>query len=237
MTTAKEGSLEKYLTPVAFLLGAIIIAVAIAFGSGGKAPLGKGDGTPSTVDIKDVKTDNSPYIGSLTAPVTIAVWYDFQCRYCKQFEATTLSQVAKDYVESGEVRIVYKDFQFLGPASLETALYSRAVWEVAPNSWNAWFTKVMASEGETTLAKAGLDAIAGTLGIDVTRVAKLMADKKTEYTAAADADKLEGQSFGISGTPGSIIGTTLIGGAMPYLATGRPGEQPVKDLIEAQLNK
>ncbi len=232
--TKAETPIDKYLTPIAVLLGAIIIALAFAFNTGGERP---DAATGGSVDIKNVKTEVSPYVGSATAPVTMAVWYDFQCRYCKQFEATTLADVTRDFVESGKVRIVYKDFQFLGPASIETAVYSRAVWEAAPSVWGEWFAQVMAGEGETTLTTAGLDAISSSLGIDTARVAKLISEKRSEYEVAITSDRTEGQTFGISGTPGSIIGTTMIGGAQSYLPTGRSGEQPVKPLLEAELAK
>ena len=236
MSTATESPLEKYLTPIAVLLGALIIALAFAFG-GGDRPAGDDTGTASNVDIKDVQTDGAPFIGSVTAPVTVAVWYDFQCGYCKRFEASTLADVEKEFVDSGKVKIVYKDFQFLGQASLDTAVYSRAVWDAAPTLWSTWFKQVMAGEGEATLTTAGLDAVSTAVGIDAARISTLIKEKGAEYKAAIEADRAEGQSFGITGTPGSIIGTTLVGGAQPYLATGRSNEQPVKPLIEAELAK
>jgi len=225
MTTEKQSTaLEKYLTPIAVLLGAIIIALAFAFG-GGERPATPEGGEPVAVNIAEVATETSPSVGAENAPVTIAVWFDFQCGFCKRFEAETIAQLRQEYGD--DVRIVYKDFQFLGPASLETAIYSRAVWEAAPAVWGQWFHQVMASEGENTLSKAGLDAIASGLGIDTTRVASLMTEKRGQYQAAIDADRNEGQGFGITGTPGTIIGTTLVGGAQPYSA--------VKPLIDAEL--
>lgn len=218
--------MEKYMTPIALVLGAIIVALAIMFGRGGEAPTPAG--TPTAVDIKDVQTESAPFIGSENAPVTIAVWYDFQCRFCKQFETTTLKEVEEAYVKSGQVRIVYKDFQFLGPASTETALYSRAVWDLSPQNWGAWFKTVMAGEGENTLSKEGLDAVSTSLGLDTARIASLIEENKATYSASLASDKAEGQSFGITGTPGSIIGTSIVGGAQPFSA--------VQPLIEAELN-
>lgn len=227
MENSQSGSfMEKYMTPIALVLGAIIVALAIMFGRGGDVPTPPG--APAAVDIKDVQTENAPFIGSENAPVTIAVWYDFQCRFCKQFETTTLKEVEGAYVTSGKVRIVYKDFQFLGPASTETALYSRAVWDLSPSQWGTWFKQVMAGEGETTLSKEGLDAISISLGLDTARIASLIAENKAEYESALASDKAEGQSFGITGTPGSIIGTSVVGGAQPFSA--------VQPLIEAELN-
>lgn len=226
MAEANASSFEKYLTPLAVLLGAIVIAAAFAFGSGDR---NQGSGAaPAEVDINTVKTDTSPSIGDRSAPVTIAVWYDFQCRYCHQYETTTLQEVKRTYIDSGKVRIVFKDFQFLGPASFETARYSRAVWEAAPSAWGAWYADVVAgSQGESTLTNEGLDALARTHGIDVAQIDALVAEKGDEYDAAIDADRAEGQQFGITGTPSTIIGSTLVGGAQPFSA--------IAPLIDAEL--
>jgi len=233
-TTGGGTFFEKYGTAIALLLGLVIIAGAIMYGRPGTpAP---SEGTPTAVDINDVKTEGSPYVGNRNAPVTVAVWFDFQCGFCKQYESTTLKSVTEEFVNDGKVRIVYKDYQFLGQASIDTALYSRAVWDAYPDKWGAWFTAVATgSTGEVTLNAAGLDAVSVGLGLDATRINKLLTDNKAKYQAAITADQAEGVAFGIKGTPGSIIGTTLVSGAQPYTPTGRPNEQPVKPLIEAEL--
>lgn len=227
-TTGKQGVasfFEKYGTALAVLVGALIIGGAFAFGQGGERPP---QGTePVAVDIKEVNLDSGPYVGAKNAKVTLAVWYDFQCRFCKQFETTTLKEVISTYGE--DVRIVYKDFQFLGPASNDAALYSRAVWEAHPDRWHDWFAGMFENGEESTLDIAGMDALSTRLGLNVERITKLRTDKAAEYQAAMDADRDEGQSFGINGTPGTIIGTQLIAGAQPFAN--------VKALIDAELAK
>lgn len=236
MTTAKESSLEKYLIPIACLLGAIVIAVVVAFGGGGAATK-----DVSSADIKNVKTDSSPYVGLLTAPVTIAVWFDYQCPFCKRFELDTLEKVYEDYVKSGKVRIVYKDFQFLGSDSTDAGLFARAVWDAHPDKFHEWYVAVMTAQDEERAGFGNLASVAKLSrtipGIDVDRVLKLVDQNKAAYQAAMDADRAEAALLGIKGTPGAVIGTSVLGGAQPYVGTGRPGEQPVKDLIEAELAK
>ncbi len=228
-TTDKQGPsafFEKYGTALAVLVGALFIAAAFAFGQGGKTAE-QGTPEPVAVDIKDVDTDSSPFIGPKGAPVTIAVWFDYQCSFCKQFETTTLQEVITTYGD--KVRIVYKDFQFLGQASNDAALYSRAVWDAHPDRWHEWFDGMFENPDEATLNLAAMDALSSRLGLDVARINKMLNDKRSDYQAALDADRTEGQSFGINGTPGTIIGTTLISGAQPFAN--------VKSLIDAELAK
>ncbi|MBU0750172.1 thioredoxin domain-containing protein [Patescibacteria group bacterium] len=225
------GFFEKYGTPLAVLVGAVIIAFAFAFGGGMNRPAPVAPGEAMAVDIKDVTTDNSPYIGNANAPVTIAVWYDYQCPFCKQFELNTLPQVYDTYVAEGKVKVVLKDFQFLGDDSDTAALYARAVWDAYPDRFHDWYQAMAENQDEEHGGFGNLDSIVamtkGIDGIDTDKVAKLMETKKAEYQAAIDADRAEGAAFGINGTPSIIIGTTLLSGAQPFDA--------LKPLIEAEL--
>lgn len=233
MTTSKETFLDKYLTPIAVLLGAIIIAVAFAFGTGGERPATGEQGAGAVVDIKNLTIGSSPVIGVATAPVTIAVWYDYQCPFCKRYELDALEQVYQNYVVSGKVKIVLKDYQFLGPDSDATALIARAVWDAHPDKFHDWYKAVMTAQDEEHAGFGTTESVLALTrtipGINTDAVAKLAVDKKAEYTKAIAADRTEGSSFGINGTPGTLIGTEILSGAVPYAQ--------VSALIDAELNK
>lgn len=225
----KNVFLDTYLTPIAVLIGAVLIAAALFFGNGYQRPSAPAaaPGAAAEVDIKRVKTGTGPAVGNPDAPVTIAVWYDFQCRYCKMFETTTLAEIHKTYVVSGQVRILYKDFQFLGPESVAAAVYSRAVWEAHPDRWHEWFERMFSDDQESAPSNEGMDRIAVSLGLDVARIAQLRTANESSYLAAIEADMAEGQSFGVDGTPGTIIGKSFVAGAQPLAE--------VKPLIDALL--
>lgn len=221
-----QSFFEKFGTPLAVVAGALIIGGAFMFGQGGDRANTPGGAGPVAVDINEVNVDTSPFVGARNAEVTMAVWFDFQCRFCKQFETTTLKEVIATYGDS--VRIVYKDFQFLGAASNDSALYSRAVWDAYPDQWGEWFAAVFEIEGEGTPTTAELDTLSAGLGFDTGRLADLRSSKSAEYQAAIDADREEGMQFGVNGTPGTIIGTELLAGAQSFAA--------VQALIDAQRN-
>jgi hypothetical protein len=134
---------NKYFLPIAVIIGCLFIAGAVIWNGSHSSPTGTtptATGTAPTVDIKNVKTDGEPFIGSQNAPVTIAEWSDYQCPFCKQFEVTTLPQIIQNYVNDGKVKVVFKDFTFLGPDSMVDAEYARAVWELYPAQFAAWRT-------------------------------------------------------------------------------------------------
>lgn len=235
MDTKTEGTaFEKYLTPIAVVVGALIIAGAFAFGHGNSGNTNQGQQQAQKVDVKDIKTDGDPVIGSPNAPVTMVIWFDYQCPFCKQLELNVTSLVYEQYVKTGKVKIVFKDFQFLGSDSTTGAEFARAMWELYPDKFYEWqHTMFEAQDDEGDRGFGDLDSIktmtAKIQGVDVEKVVSLMNQKKSEYDTAIGANRDEGQKFGINGTPAVVIGTTLLSGAQPLSA--------VTSLLDAELKK
>ena len=229
-----SGAIEKYLTPIAVVVGALIIAGAFAFGSGAKKADDGAQPAAQAVNIKDVKTADSPFIGDANAPVTMAIWFDYQCPFCKQLELNVTSQVYEQYVKTGKVKIVLKDFQFLGQDSDTDAEFARAMWEAYPDKYYEWYRAMFVAqddEGDKGFGDlASVQALTAKIpGVDVAKVTKLMTDKKAEYDTKIAADRAEGQAMGINGTPAIIIGTKLLSGAQPLPA--------ITALLDAELKK
>jgi protein-disulfide isomerase len=186
---------------------------------------------PPPANIADVNIKNSPFIGQANAPVVMAYWFDYQCPYCKQEEETVFPQLMKDYVDTGKVKIVLKDFAFLGPDSDIAGRIARAVWEVAPGKFSEWH-KAMFDHQDQENAGWGNEndilALTGTIpGIDVAKVKDLLTSKGTEYGNAMQADASEGYSMGVGGTPSTLVGKEMMVGAQPY--------EKLKAAIDAQL--
>ena len=160
----------------------------------------------------------------------MAYWFDYQCPFCQRFENDAITQLMSEYVKTGKVKIVFKDFQFLGPDSQTAGLAERAVWDVAPDKFYTWHKAMYDKQDNENGGwgnKVDILTLTKGLGIDSAKVEQLMTSKADEYQKAMDADKAEGGVFGINGTPGSIIGNNLISGAQPYAT--------VKQLIDLAL--
>lgn len=211
--------LDKYLTPIAVLLAAIIIAGAVIFGGGvrERAEVG-GNGAPS-VSAEDIKTDGNPIVGDKNAPTTIVVFYDYQCPFCKQFELAVVPQLM-EYVNSGKTKIVYKDFHFLGEDSLTAAVFGRALYDLYPDQFHPWFVAMMqAQDDEGDQGFGDIASIqeltAGIPGVDVARVMARMEENRAGYEAAIEADYNEGVSIGVNGTPSVVVGDQFLTGMSP----------------------
>ena len=66
-------------------------------------------------------------LGNNTAPITMEVYSDFQCPHCKQFHDDILPSVIRDYVNTGKLYLIHRDFPLPSfKYSKEAALYAIA---------------------------------------------------------------------------------------------------------------
>ena len=236
-------------TPISIVVAGVLIAgglfLGLSHGGGTTAAAGTPQAAPApSVNIADVKTAGEPYIGQANAPVVMAFWSDFQCPFCKAFEvggvagiptAAAMPALLTQYVNTGKLKIVFKDFPFLGNDSITAAEYGRSIWALYPGQYFSWRTamyKAQDQEGDQGFGNAAtIDQLIKSSfpGISDAAVKADIVKNKATYDAAMQADMQEGESDGIQGTPGFIIGTTLISGAEPLAS--------YTAAIDAQLNK
>lgn len=62
----------------------------------------------ATAQVPDI--DPGKAMGNPSAPVTVQVFSDYECPSCKLFHDTILPDVMRDYVATGKVYVVYRDF-------------------------------------------------------------------------------------------------------------------------------
>lgn len=214
-----------------FLIGALVLAVlfiigVFAWGGSHRSPTPTATSTPSTstaaaTSTADIATANDPFLGSASAPVTIDFWSDFQCPFCKNFELDTLPQIIKNYVDTGEARIVFLDYAFLGNDSITGAEYSHAVWSLYPKQYFAWRTAMynaQDAEGDVGFGNAKtIDALDATIpGIDADKVAANVQANASIYQTMIATDKAQADKVSINATPAFLIGTKVILGAYPF---------------------
>lgn len=238
---------NPYMLPVAILVAGILIAGAVIY-SVGKSSLqtaSVGNTAPTqpsqpsqpsgpAVNIDSVDIAGEPFIGDPNAPVMLAYWLDFQCPFCKRFEQQTLPTLIDRYIELGELKVVFKDFQFLGSDSQDAGLVSKAVWELYPDAYFEWHEAMYNTQDGENSGFGDLASILQLIRdevprIDADKIAAQVEQKRLEYQQEQDADKAEGSQFGISGTPGFVIGQQRIQGAQPTSV--------FTQIIDTELNK
>lgn len=222
----KTQSKSSINTPTAIIVAGIIIAGAVLWSAGKGAsppsPTGTQQAPPAqAVNASTVETAGEPFIGNANASLTMAYWYDYQCPFCQRNEQSAMPQIIKEYVDTGKLKVVFKDYQFLGPDSQTLGRYSQAVWEAAPDQFYQWHKAIYDNQGAENAGWATEEKIRAitTQVLDANlanQIADLVKAKGDEYQKEMDDDKAEGAAMGIAGTPGTIVGTQLVSGAQPY---------------------
>lgn len=213
---------------IALLVLAVLAVVTVVSGPEGSGRGAPAPGTgPTSSDpvaaarlaVPRRQADDPLALGRVDAPVVIAEWGDFQCPFCKLFAGQTEPALVRQYVDSGQVRIEWHDYAYLGPESVVAARAARAAGR-QDRFWpfhGALYAEQSAeNRGEVT--EESMTALAGRLGLDVSRFRQDLADPGIAGAVAADQDL--GSRLGVGGVPSFVIGEQLIFGAQP-IATFR----------------
>lgn len=178
-------------------------------------------------------TDNVPFIGSKDAKVTIVEYSDYECPFCKKFFDQTISQLEKDYINTGKVKFIYKDFPLhsIHPLSLPAANAARCAGaqDKYYEMHNALFETYNTWTGSSNV-KDGLTAVAKSIGVDTNKFSSCLTD--FTYKDAIEKDYTEGYYLGVRGTP-----TTFINGKMITTANGDSAGAMDYTMLKAEIDK
>jgi len=200
------SSLAGKLVPY-FLLGGVGVAIVAALfliTSGG------GGGSAHPVGYEP------PTLGAADAPVEFVMWEDFQCPFCKRFELETFPALAEKFVDSGEVKFVWRNFQRYGSESTDSGIASYCAGEQG-KFWEYKDVVFQNQQGIQTgvFSEDNLRRFAIDLDLDIAAYESCFANNGGMYLEAMRADKDMAQSQGVNGTPAFFINGMLVSGAQP----------------------
>jgi protein-disulfide isomerase len=153
---------------------------------------------------------NEYSLGSADAPLTIVEFTDYQCPFCKLFQAETWPRLKSNYLDTGKVRFIVRDL----PLSFHSGARPAAeAAHCAGEQGKFWpmHEALLAMQ----LSPAGIEQQAKALVPDLKRFHACIAANK--YAAAISANADQARAVGFNGTPSFIIGRTT-----PGLLEGRP---------------
>lgn len=221
--------LDAIAIPGAIIIAGLIIAGAILLTNRGGGNTNTGNIDTTNTDTQDqefadatTNIGNSPYLGDKKkAKVALVEYTDFQCPYCARHATDTKPSIIKDYVDTGKIIYVVKNFplDFHGQIAIDTANASLCVKEIGGNSkYFDFYAKGYSQKTTDDLAN-----IVKGLGINMDKYNTCMAEKR--YADQITQDTADGTKAGVQGTPGFVIGVLdkdgnvtgkLIAGAYPF---------------------
>ncbi len=176
-----------------------------------------------TKKIAQISTDNAPSLGDTNAPVTIIIFSDFQCSYCKKFHKKIYPKLKTHYIHTGLVRIVYRNL----PSSMhENAFKAAEIAECAHEQdlfWNIF--DLLHKYAYRINDMDFISKIPDSILFDNEQIKKCIASRKYKeeiYNDIEDAYTAE-----IKGTPTFVINNKLYPGFKSW--------ESFKKIIEQEL--
>lgn len=145
-----------------------------------------------------------PVLGNPDGSFTVYEFSDYNCGYCKRVFQPLMELIGED----GDIRLVVKEFPILSQSSMLAA--QAGVAAQAQGVFPKFHIAMMTARGAISMESI-LEA-AETAGADLDR---LQADMNSpEVMAVIERTRLAAQQLEISGTPGLVIGSQVIPGAI-----------------------
>ncbi|MDE1726783.1 MAG: DsbA family protein [Thaumarchaeota archaeon] len=172
------------------------------------------------IGLDTITGNASPVLGSENAPITMIEFGDYQCFYCNNFFHNTESDIVKNYVDTGKVKMYFKDFTIIGQDSVTAANAAHCAqeqgkfWEYHDMLYNNW-------SGENTgwASPTNVSQFAKQLDLNQDQFNQCMT--QTKYAAVVRSSVSDANNLGLTGTPDFFIigpdnSVTKVVGAQPY---------------------
>ena len=156
----------------------------------------------------DVKADGHPSLGPQSALVTLILFSDFQCPYCRGF-GHTLREIVNYYGD--KVRLVFRQFPLKSHANAERAAEASLC---ANDQKRFWEMHDRLFENQEELTEENILTQARQLELDMEKFKACLTGSK--HKADVRADVRAGATAGIDSTPTLFINGLYMSGGQPY---------------------
>jgi protein-disulfide isomerase len=182
---------------------------------------------PRTDSLVTVRLANHPMLGAPEAPLTLIEFSDYQCPFCRKFSETTLPALKREYIDTGKLRYVFRDFPLdrLHPQARKVAEAAHCAGEQG----KYWAMHDLLFQHQQALQVEHLKGYARQLGLNA-RVFEACLAQGT-YATAIQKDLEDGAAAGVQGTPGFVLGKTQPDGSIQGIAI--KGAQPLATFQQA----
>lgn len=155
------------------------------------AAIAEGDRSPETVDGK--------------GDLTVVVFTDYQCSACRKASP----ELNRAIVSDGNIRVVYKDWPILGENSERAAMVALAAdrQEIYPEVHHQLMKSPVSDD-------ASLRAVVERAGGDWQQVEADLSAQAPAIAEQLKANRMDAFTLGLKGTPGYLIGSFVIEGAL-----------------------
>jgi len=188
------------------ILSALALGISLAL-----APLS----APAVAQDKAISLDailndpQAPVGGNSKGDVTIVAFLDYNCPFCKK-SAPDLEKLVKT---DGKIRLVYKDWPILTPASIHGAQLALAAKH--QGKYEQVHHALMGIPG-MRISKEKMTEAVQKSGVDMERLNTDLKQHGAEIQALIQRNLDQADALGLTGTPVYLIGPFKASGALDY---------------------
>lgn len=225
-TSASSG--RDYFLPISILVAGAMVSGSIIYLVGSRnvgpnaAPAAVGGVNNQLAAVGASGSLNlSPgdvILGDPKAPVTLIEYGDYQCPFCGRFFSQTELPLRDDYIKTGKVKMIFRNFAFLGPestaagAAAECAKDQKQFWAYHDALYNAEIADGQENNGN--LNSTLFLKLASDLKLDTSSFKSCLDGGK--HAARVTEDAAKAQDVGVNSTPTVFINGQKMTGALPY---------------------
>ena len=215
--TTNESSFKPATIAVIFLVIGLLTGLLIGLNlSSFLSSPQQDDNETSFERVEGISADDDPFLGSPNAPVTIIEFSDFECPFCKKFFDGTLQDIITNYVDTGKVKYVLRDFPL-------SDIHPDA--EIAAEAANCANEQDKYWEFHDLLFQNQEDWISGNTTVEFKKYGSSLGLNEEQFTLCLESGKYvdeilmdmqDGLNAGVQGTPTFYINGVKVVGAQVY---------------------
>jgi protein-disulfide isomerase len=171
-------------------------------------------GLPKPVDSPMAQAQEGDMVlGDPKAPITFIEYSSLSCPHCARHHATVLPEIKKQYIDSGKVKLVMRDFPLNEPA-VQAALLAHCV---SPLAYWGMTEQLFATQASWVNDNSGpaLAAIAAAAGINGKDFQTCLADEAVKQKIIGSAEQAD-KAFGVKSTPTFVVNGIVIEGERSF---------------------
>ena len=173
------------------------------------------------VTTETLLDNGSPILGDPNATITLIEFGDYQCHFCNVYYQNTEHVIYENYVMTGKVNVIFKDYTIIGPDSTTAALGAHCAgeqgkfWEYHNTLYENWNGENNGWAGQENIFR-----FAEQIELNMEEFIECNIDKRYEQKISKSSN--DAMTLGVTGTPAFYVISAnsqkveFISGAQPY---------------------
>ena len=178
---------------------------------------------PVQITVETFMENGSTILGDPNAPITLVEFGDYQCHFCNVYYQNTEHEIFENYVKTGKINMIFKDYTIIGPDSIRAAHAAHCAseqgkfWQYHNTLYDNWGGENNGWAGQENILR-----FAEQTELNMDEFIECNLDKR--YEQKISESNSDAQALGITGTPAFFIisdnsqQVQAIQGAQPYEA-------------------